>query len=81
MGKFSPIKAKQKEEEQNKLKKEQEEIKLKEIEKQKGEEQAKLVKESDHLYWVKAIFGGILLFGSSMSIFFLFKYKKKFMYN
>lgn len=74
------------EESEDKTKKAQEELKAKqeqkakekEIVKEKQAEDQQVAKQSDHYLWLKAFFGGLLFFGSSVSLYLLFRYKKKF---
>jgi len=42
------------------------------------EKEQQLAKQSEKYLWLKALFGSLLFLGSSVSIFFLFKYKKHF---
>ena len=74
-GRKKEEKLRKKEEEEKAEKAKIEEKKF--IEKQKEVEA--IAKENNYYNWLKAIFGGLLFFGSSASIYFLFKYKKNFM--
>jgi hypothetical protein len=76
------------EESEDKSKKAQEELKAKQeqkakekeiIVKEKQTEDQQVAKQSEHYLWLKAFFGGLLFFGSSISLYLLFRYKKKFM--
>ncbi len=47
--------------------------------KEAQEKENQLANKFDRFLWLKAIFGSFLFLGSSVSIYFLFKYKKHFM--
>lgn len=67
-------KTKQKEEEER-LKKEKVKKELEEIK----EKEQQIAKQSEAYLWLKALFGGLLLVGSSFSIYLLYRYKKHFL--
>lgn len=60
-------------------KEEQKQKEQKEIVKEKAAEDQQVAKQSEHYLWLKALFGGLLFLGSSVSIYLLFRYRKKFM--
>ncbi len=74
-GRKKEEKLRKKEEEEKAEKAKIAEIKLKEKEK----EVEALAKKNNYYVWLKAIFGGLLFFGSTASMYFLIKYKKNFM--
>lgn len=64
------------------IKPKKEELKQKEqkdIIKEKPSEDQQVAKQNEHYLWLKALFGGLLFLGSSVSIYLLFRYRKKFM--
>jgi len=54
-------------------------IENKEINKVKSQDQ--IAKHCDQYLWLKAIFGGLLFIGSTVSIYLLFRFKRNFMTN
>lgn len=72
------------EESEDKTKIAQEQVKEKQDQitkeqKEKPVQDQQVAKQSEHYLWLKALFGGILFLGSSVSLYLLFRYKKKFM--
>lgn len=57
---------------------EEKENKKEKVEEKKDVKEENLAKQSDLYFWMKAIFGSFLFVSSSLSLFLLFKYKKKF---